>query len=85
VRVSLLCTLYFVVESFYSDRTAPFGEAGLRERRRFAGTTSRSPSTKYVRSRSTDPTRTRLVTKHRNIAMRRVCVAEEVDGEVMQL
>ena len=63
-----------------------FGEAGLGERRRLAGTSSRSPSTTYVHSvctgrhpASLDPR------KHRTNTMRCVLVGEEGDGEVMQL
>jgi hypothetical protein len=34
----------------HSDRSGPFGVVGLGERRRLAGTTSRSPSTAYAYS-----------------------------------
>jgi hypothetical protein len=73
----------------HSDRTAPFGVAGLGERRRLAGTSSRvgwSPSTTCDFSRHAGRNPAPLdPRKHRNNAMRCVLVGEEGDGEVMQL
>jgi hypothetical protein len=68
-----------------SDRGGTFGVAGLGERRRLAGTTSRSPSTTYVPSSYTGRNLASLDPRmHRINAMRCVCVVEEVDGKVMQ-
>jgi hypothetical protein len=69
----------------HSDRSATFWVAGLGERRRLVGTTSRSASTTYVHSvctrRNPAPLDPR---KSRNNVMRCVLVGEEGDGEVMQ-
>ena len=63
-----------------------FWVAGLGERRRLAGTTSRSSSTKYVHSVCTGRNPAPLDhRKHRNNAMRCVLVGEEGDGEGMRV